>query len=416
MRSSKSRGVAGVLPATRRGHAQILGLVVVAVAGLVAGRAAAQAQSGPPIFDVHIHYSHDAVELTPPRSVIALMREAHLSRALVSSSDARGTQALLDLAPDLIVPGLRPYRRRGETGTWMRDPQALAYVERLLTEHRWASIGEFHLYGADADLPIPRRLAELAVAHDLFLHAHSDADAVRRLLAAQPRVRVLWAHAGFADPDAVGAMLEAHDTLWADLAFRSDIGSDGRVDPRWRALFERFPERFMLGTDTYTPERVHYIPEHARDARGWLRALPAELAERIAWRNADALVLATWERSRAARALCGADDDGAHHLRDADIALAWRPGADIRVGEPFAVSLRICAPPGTTVTVDADMPAHGHGMNYRPVLREGPAATDGVREFEVDGLLWHMPGRWRLRFLFERDGRSSELNEWMSLN
>ncbi|MEZ5658663.1 MAG: hypothetical protein R3E83_09055 [Burkholderiaceae bacterium] len=374
----------------------------------------ARAEAALPVFDAHVHYSHDSVELTPPDAVIGLMREAGLSHALVSSSDARGTQALLELAPDLIVPGLRPYRRRGETGSWVRDPQALAYVERLLAEHRWASIGEFHLYGADADLPIPRRVAALAVAHDLLLHAHSDADAVRRLVAAQPRARVLWAHAGFAEPQVVAEMLAAHDKVWADLAFRSDIGRDGEVDPRWRALFERFPERFMLGTDTYTPERIHYIPEHARESRAWLASLPPALAERIAWRNADALILATWRRSQAARPLCGADDDEAHHLRDAGVALAWQADAPITVGEPFSLRVRLCGAPAARLTVDADMPAHGHGMNYRPEVRETGADGD-VRMLQIDNLLWHMPGRWRLSFRVEHEGVQRVLEEWIDL-
>ena len=48
----------------------------------------------------------------------------------------------------------------------------------------------------------------------------------------------------------------------------------------------------MVGTDTFTPERWHYIGEHARYSRGWLSDLPAPLAERIGWRNAEALVRA----------------------------------------------------------------------------------------------------------------------------
>jgi hypothetical protein len=50
-----------------------------------------------------------------------------------------------------------------------------------------------------------------------------------------------------------------------------------------------FPDRFLLGTDTYTPERWYYVPEHAAWARGWLADLPSEIAERIAWRNGEAL-------------------------------------------------------------------------------------------------------------------------------
>jgi hypothetical protein len=44
-------------------------------------------QSQPlPIFDAHLHYSHDAWDLVPVEDVIALLRKAGVRRALVSSS------------------------------------------------------------------------------------------------------------------------------------------------------------------------------------------------------------------------------------------------------------------------------------------------------------------------------------------
>jgi hypothetical protein len=147
-----------------------------------------------PIFDAHVHYSHDAVELVPPEEFIAILRKAGLKRALVSSSDDAGTQKLYALAPDLIVPELRPYRRRGEIATWVRDPGVVTYLEERLGKYRYVAIGEFHLYGADADLPVPRRMVALAKQYGLMLHAHSDVDAIERLFAQWPQARILWAH------------------------------------------------------------------------------------------------------------------------------------------------------------------------------------------------------------------------------
>jgi hypothetical protein len=48
----------------------------------------------------------------------------------------------------------------------------------------------------------------------------------------------------------------------------------------------------MVGTDTFTPERWHYIGPHARSARQWLASLPPVLAEKLAWRNGEALLKA----------------------------------------------------------------------------------------------------------------------------
>ena len=242
-----------------------------------------------PLFDAHLHYSHDAWDLVPVQDVIALLRKAGVRRALVSSAGDEGQQRLYAAAPDLIVPELRPYRTRADVGTWARDPSVVPYLEDRLRRYRYAAIGEFHLYGADADLPVPRRMVELARERNLFLHAHSDADAVERLFRQWPQAHILWAHAGFERPERVAEMLRQHRNLWCDLAFRTDHGSGGKVDPAWRQVFLEFPARFMVGTDTYTPERWHYVPEHARWSRAWLADLPREVAELIAWKNGEQL-------------------------------------------------------------------------------------------------------------------------------
>ena len=242
-----------------------------------------------PVFDAHIHYSHDAWESVPPQQAIELLRKAGVKRALVSSSNDDGNQKLYAAAPDLILPSLRPYRSRGDIGTWVRDDAIIVYLEQRLQKYRYVAIGEFHLYGADADLPVPRRMVQLARQYKLLLHAHSDVDAVGRLFKQDPDARILWAHSGFEPPERVREMLKRHANLWCDLAFRSDHASGGKVSPEWRALFLEFPGRFMIGTDTYTPERWHYVGEHANWSRAWLADLPQEVAARIAWRNGEEL-------------------------------------------------------------------------------------------------------------------------------
>jgi hypothetical protein len=240
-----------------------------------------------PIFDAHLHYSHDAWDVVPVQEAIAILRKAGVKRALISSSGDDGQQRLYAAAPDLVLPELRPYRTRGEIGTWVRDESLIPYLQERLAKYKYVAIGEFHLYGADADLPVVRRIVELARKHKLFLHAHSDIDAVERLFRQWPQARILWAHAGFERPERVAEMLRKHRNLWCDLAFRTDQASGGKVDPAWRAVFLEFPERFMVGTDSFTPERWHYIPEHADWSRRWLADLPRDVAERIAWKNGE---------------------------------------------------------------------------------------------------------------------------------
>ena len=249
----------------------------------------AQAATPLPIFDSHLHYSHDAWEQLPPKAAIAILRKAGLKAAMVSSSSDDGTQKLVAEAPDLVIPVLRPYRSRGEISTWVRDATVIPHLEDRLKRNRYVALGEYHVYGADADLPVVRRVVELAREHKLFLHSHSDADAIERQFRQDPTARILWAHSGFDSPERVRDMLRKHPNLWCDLAYRSDHASNGKVAPAWREVFMEFPGRFMVGTDTFTPERWHFVGEHADWSRQWLADLPAHVAERIAYKNGEAL-------------------------------------------------------------------------------------------------------------------------------
>lgn len=245
-----------------------------------------------PLIDTHIHYSHDAWDMLPPDKAVAVLRKAGLKKAFVSSSSDDGTQMLYKEAPDLIVPVLRPYRRRGEVSTWFKDATVVDMLQERLSKNRYAGIGEFHVSGGNVRLPVVRRVIELARDKKIFLHAHSDAEAVRGIFDQNPEARVLWAHSGFTDPARIREMLAAYPNLWCDLAFRSEYAENGKVDADWRQLFADFPDRFMIGTDTYTPERWYYVVTHADWSRAWMADLPKELAENIAWRNAEAL--ANW--------------------------------------------------------------------------------------------------------------------------
>ena len=249
-----------------------------------------------PIFDAHIHYSHDAVKLIPPQEAVRALRAAGLRKALVSSSDDNGTQLLFEAAPDLIVPSLRPYRRRGEISTWMHDLTVIEYVEKNLAKNNYLAIGEFHAFGEDINTPVLQRIISLAKEHDLLLHAHSDARAIDLIFESYPDALVLWAHSGFDRPEAVREVLARHKNLWADLAYRSDQSEGGKVADDWLSVFKAFPDRFMVGTDTFAPERWYYVADHADFSRKWITSLPEELVERIAYRNSEDMIKRVEER------------------------------------------------------------------------------------------------------------------------
>ena len=260
-----------------------------AILSLVVAAGVAHADQELPIFDAPMHYSHDAWTVVPPKEVVEILKKAGVKRAMVSSSNNEGTKMLQDVAPQVIVPELRPYRSRGELSTWQRDPTVLPFLEDLLSKRKYVAIGEFHIFGADADLPNMRGVVQLARKYGLYLHSHSDADAVVRHFQQDPDAKVLWAHSGFERPEKIREMLRRYSKLYCDLAFLTSHASGGKVAPGWREAFLEFPDRFVVGTDTFTPERWHYIVEHAIWSRAWLNDLPRETAERIAYRNAEEL-------------------------------------------------------------------------------------------------------------------------------
>jgi hypothetical protein len=126
--------------------------LLLAFVALLAVATAAKAEDMP-IFDAHLHYSHDAWEVVPPKAVIELLKKGGIRRAMVSSSNNEGTRMLQEVAPDMIVPELRPYRSRGELGTWAKDATVIPFLEGLLAKRKYVAIGEFHIYGDDADMP-----------------------------------------------------------------------------------------------------------------------------------------------------------------------------------------------------------------------------------------------------------------------
>ena len=92
---------------------------------------------------------------------------------------------------------------------------------------------------------------------------------------------------------------------------------------------------------------------------------------------------------------CPAAEQGFQRLAsgDAEVAYRWDP-AELKVGRFFAAEVIACRTPGAgpvrEIRIDATMPAHGHGMNYRPAADETAPG-----HYKFTGLMLHMAGTWR---------------------
>ena len=110
-------------------------------------------------------------------------------------------------------------------------------------------------------------------------------------------------------------------------------------------------------------------------------------------------------------AACPPPPEAGERLDAGAVQLAWRAeGGTIAVGRPFALLLTLCPQDARLLRVDATMPEHRHGMNYRPSLHD----LDGGA-WRVEGLLWHMAGRWELRLDVEAAGTTHTLRQSVNL-
>lgn len=265
-----------------------LALILACLVGL--GAVPARGQDLP-IFDAHIHYNQPDWSSYTPDAILALLDKTGVRWALVSSTPDEGTVRLHEKAPDRIVPVLRPYRIRADMGSWTTDASILPYVQERLKRGIYKGLGEFHLSAAQAKDPMVSEFAALAARQGLFLYAHTEAAGIEELLRLYPQVRWLWAHAGLGEAfDTVARVVDRNPALMIELSLKYEVAAGGTLDPRWKALFLRHPDRFMVGTDTWVTSQWDRFAAIQTGIRGWLSQLPRDVAEKLAYRNARKFV------------------------------------------------------------------------------------------------------------------------------
>lgn len=246
-----------------------------------------------PLFDAHIHYKQPAWDDYPPATIVALMDKSGVAMALVSSTPDEGTIRLWEYAPGRVVPELRPYHGDAGSSNWTSAPGMFDYLVKRLDAYPHVGIGEFHLHNVDPDdQGLLRKIAELAKARNIYIHVHSGKAPVDLLFSLEPDLRIIWAHAGMSEPaETVEAMMATYPTLYADTSYRefSILNQQGTIDPAWRQVLERFPDRFMIGSDTWVNGQWDRYEEIISTNRKWLGQFSRSVAEQIAYKNAERL-------------------------------------------------------------------------------------------------------------------------------
>jgi Amidohydrolase len=268
-------------------------IAVLAAVTLIAAERPVFADEPIEIFDAHLHYNWEPKPFYQLDEVLALFKKHRVTGILATSRPNTGTHALMESKAEglQVVPFIRPYHIRADIGTWFNDPVIFDLVRDEFKRGYYRGIGEFHLSGKAADTEMVKKTVDFAVANNLYLHAHADDDAVEILMRHNRHARIIWAHTGFGLPsERVATMLARYPKLWGELSYRGGIvDGGGKLTPEWRALFERYPDRFLLGSDTWVPERWASYGEIMAGYRGWLAQLPPQVAKQIAHGNARAL-------------------------------------------------------------------------------------------------------------------------------
>mgnify|MGYP000727106082 CR=1 FL=1 len=244
-----------------------------------------------PLFDTHLHYTSADAKQLDPGQIIELLRDSGIERALVSGTPPGLAARLQRRAPELILPLLGVYRSHDDKIAWPDDATLPERVEAELNRGPWRGIGELHIFAGDRHSPVFRRIIEIATQRRLPLQIHGDPAVIDTVYDISPAQPVIWAHAGtFPYPDLVADYLQRYPALTIDLSVRDDrIAPNGRISDDWYELFIRFPDRFMVGVDTFSLSRWHHFDAAVATIRNWLGQLPDDVAARLAYENAAAL-------------------------------------------------------------------------------------------------------------------------------
>lgn len=277
----------------------------------------AQGYSGP-LFDAHMHYNQEAWNGTsgphPPADVLARFARNGVQAVIANSRPNDGTKTLAQALtqsqdPALraaarglsVVPFIRLYRNRADYDNWFRDESIYQMVQaefaRGTAAGPYRGIGEFHLYdSANANGAVAVKLIKFAAQNQLAVLAHVDDAAIDLLMAHAPQqgrtLRLIWAHSGIGGVpvERVDALLARYPLLMGELSYRPGLTcADGRLCPEWRALLLKYPDRFLIGSDTWINQRWESYDALMQDYRLWLDGLPVAVARQIAWDNGASL-------------------------------------------------------------------------------------------------------------------------------
>lgn len=239
-------------------------------------------------FDTHLHYNQSHRNSWTTKAIIEILDQHDVQYAAVTSTPPELVLELKQQAPTRILPVLGLYQRPEDKQHWHWNPGLIKKLEANLKQQSWAAIGEVHLFAPHKQSPVFHSLMELATQYQLPVILHADPAVIDHVYDEFPEAKIIWAHAGaYPFPELLRDYLQRYPQLMLDLSMRNErIAPQGELAEAWELLFFEYPDRFMVGVDTYRSQRWHEYEQVSTEARNWLKQLPEDIAQQIAMNNA----------------------------------------------------------------------------------------------------------------------------------
>jgi predicted TIM-barrel fold metal-dependent hydrolase len=255
-----------------------------------------------PLVDAHSHVPN----ATAIDAYVAAMKRHNVTKVLLL-----GVGGVQKDDPAWIAAAVKKYPDRVVAGQPVPDPTAASAAARLDTELGKSgarAVGEVHIRQVSRKIdrsPAEAafvKILEVAAKHKtpVVIHDELNAEAAKALeaaLSAVPSATLVLAHGGESTPATLDGLLERHPNLVVDLSgmhFQRTPAlatEKGPLDPAWKALIVKRPDRFVMGIDVWAARL--FEPAMLDRLMTWTRRilgeLPPEVAERVAHRNAAAL-------------------------------------------------------------------------------------------------------------------------------
>lgn len=152
-------------------------------------------------------------------------------------------------------------------------------IRNILKNYNYQGIGEIaplHYSLEDGQPPIEFRvdhpymliLADIAEEYNIPLDVHMEATTdtlaqFKTLLAHNKKAKIIWDHAGWsntglATPKKIKSLMGKYHNLYSSIKFRNPdseiqevntLKSNGKLKNSWKNLFEKYPNKFIIGTD-----------------------------------------------------------------------------------------------------------------------------------------------------------------------